>query len=97
MPSSDEPECVTPLHPVYTISLTTTLFHWLSLSGRSRWLCTHLAYAGYMTVSDVGRTAMCSPSSEEPECVTHATSGAKSAMWVFSRSSADWNWGKGLL
>lgn len=28
---------------------TTTLHHWLSRMGRSRWDCTHFAYVGYMT------------------------------------------------
>jgi len=39
-----------------------------------------------MTVSLVGRMAMGSASSDWPERVTQATSGAKSAMWSFSCS-----------
>jgi hypothetical protein len=34
---------------------TTTLHHWLSLTGRSLWDCTHLAYAGYITGSKENR------------------------------------------
>jgi len=41
-----------------------------------------------MIVSDVGRMAMGSASSELPERVTHATSGAKPSTWSFSISSA---------
>jgi hypothetical protein len=52
--------------------------------------------AGYMTVSEVGRTAMGSASSELPLLVTQATSGAKSAMWdfSFSRAARETNMGK---
>jgi hypothetical protein len=51
---------------------------------------------GYMTVSLVGLTATGSARSDKPLFVTHATSGAKSSIWVFSRSSAllDTNNGK---
>ena len=41
-----------------------------------------------MTVSEVGRIAMGSANSESPDLVTQATSGAKSAIWSFSLSSA---------
>lgn len=52
---------------------TTTLFHWLSFSGRSRWDWIHLAYAGYMIVSLVGRTAIGLSNSLLPDLVTQAT------------------------
>lgn len=54
-------------------SQRTTLHHWLILSGRSRCERIQLANTGYITVSDVGRTAMGSSSSEFPDLVTHAT------------------------
>jgi hypothetical protein len=61
------------------ISHRTTFVHWLSFSGRSRWLRIHCAKYGYMAVSDVGRMATGPFSSgASPLCVTHATSGAKS-------------------
>mmetsp|Transcript_7164 Transcript_7164/g.25558 ORF Transcript_7164/g.25558 Transcript_7164/m.25558 type:complete len:247 (-) Transcript_7164:298-1038(-) len=66
----------------------TMLVHWLSLRGKSRWLRIHLAYAGYMMVSDVGRMAMGSASSDCPLRVTHATSAAKPSRWSSSASSA---------
>ena len=53
--------------------LTTTLHHWLSLIGRSRRDWTHLAKAGYMMVSLLGRMAMGSTNSEFPDLVTQAT------------------------
>ena len=64
------PECT---HPH---THTTILHHWLTLMGRSRWDWTHLAKVGYMTVSEVGRMAIGSASSDWPLFVTHATSGA---------------------
>jgi len=41
-----------------------------------------------MMVSLVGLIAMGSYKSDEPDLVTHATSGAKPAMWFFSLLSA---------
>ena len=77
-------------------SQRTTLFHWLSLSGRSRCEWIQLANAGYMIVSDVGRMAIGSLSSPSPDLVTHATSGAKPSTWSFSAFSfaSDTNMGK---
>ena len=51
---------------------------------------------GYMTVSDVGRTAIGFSSSDCPLRVTHATSGANPSTWSFSAVSArsDTNSGK---
>lgn len=37
------------------MSPTTTLHHWLSLTGRSLWDCTHFAYAGYITENEENR------------------------------------------
>ncbi len=54
----------------------TTLFHWFSCMGRSRYERTQSLMYGYMPVSDVGRTAKCSLRSDWPARVTHATSGA---------------------
>ena len=65
----------------------TTLHHWLSFIGKSRCERIQLAKTGYMTVSEVGRTAIGTSSSDCPDRVTHATSGAKSSMWSFSASS----------
>ena len=53
--------------------LTTTLHHWLRRRGRSRCDLIHLAYAGYITVSLVGRMAIGSASSDCPDLVTQAT------------------------
>ena len=55
----------------------TTLFHWLSLRGRSLQERIHLAATSYITVSEVGRMASLSSSFESPASVTHATSGEK--------------------
>lgn len=51
----------------------TTLHHWLSLRGKSRWPLIHLEKYGYMTVSLVGRIAIGISSSDSPDFVTHAT------------------------
>ena len=77
-------------------SQRTTLHHWLIFMGRSRCERIQLAMTGYITVSEVGLTAMGTSSSLCPLLVTHATSGAKSSMWSFSASSraADTNRGK---
>ena len=53
--------------------LTTTLHHWLRRRGRSRCDLIHLAYAGYITVSLVGRMAIGSARSDCPDLVTQAT------------------------
>ncbi len=60
---------------IYTkyLVLTTTLHHWFSRIGRSLYDWIHLAKDGYITVSLVGRMAMCSDSSESPDFVTQAT------------------------
>ena len=55
----------------------TTLAHWFTSSGRSRWLCTHLEKKWLITVSLVGRTTSGSSSSFPPAWVTTASSGAK--------------------
>lgn len=49
-----------------------------------------------LPVSDVGLIAMGSASSDCPERVTQATSGAKSSMWSFSlsRAARETNMGK---
>ena len=62
----------------------TTLHHWFSLRGRSRWLRIHLAKAEYMIVSLVGRIAIGLSRAVRPDRVTQATSGAKPSMWLFS-------------
>mmetsp|Transcript_10588 Transcript_10588/g.23158 ORF Transcript_10588/g.23158 Transcript_10588/m.23158 type:complete len:236 (-) Transcript_10588:917-1624(-) len=66
----------------------TTLLHWFSSIGRSRWLRIHFAKKGYMMVSEVGRMAIGSASSVVPDLVTHATSGANPSRWSFSVFSA---------
>ncbi len=58
-------------------SQRTTLFHWFNCIGRSRCDRIQSLRCGYMPVSDVGRTASGSCSSDCPARVTHATSGAK--------------------
>ena len=64
-----------------------TEHHWLYLRGRSRQLCTHLAYMVQKIVSLVGRTARRSASGSVPPWVTQATSGAKPSTWSASLSS----------
>ena len=59
--------------PHSPIPPTTTLHHWLILMGKSLCDWTHLAMAGYITVSEVGRTAIGSASSVLPLLVTQAT------------------------
>ena len=58
-------------------SQRTTLAHWLSNIGRSRWLWIHLEKKLLITVSEVGRTTSGSSSSLPPPWVTTASSGAK--------------------
>src|SRR5271157_2114969 len=53
----------------------TTLFHWLSLRGRSLQDLIHLVTTSYIIVSEVGLIASLSSSFEPPASVTHATSG----------------------
>ena len=77
-------------------SQRTTLFHWFSLSGRSRHDLIQRETTSYIIVSDVGLTASLSSSFEWPASVTHATSGAKPAMCSDSllRSRSGMNSGK---
>ena len=66
-----------------------TEHHWLYFIGRSRHVCTHLAYIVQKMVSEVGRTARRSCNFSVPPCVTHATSGAKPSTCSASFSSSD--------
>jgi hypothetical protein len=63
----------------------TTLAHWFSSSGRSRYDCTHLAMYSPMTVSLVGRTTIGSASCSPPAWVTTASSGLKPSTCSASR------------
>ncbi len=64
------------------------LVHWFSLSGRSRCDLIHFLKEGYMIVSEVGRIAIGSFSSDCPDLVTQATSGENPSTWAFSVLSA---------
>ena len=66
-------------------SQRTTLAHWLSSSGRSRYELTHLAMNSPITVSDVGRTTTGSASCLPPPWVTTASSGEKPSTCSASR------------
>ena len=57
------------------ISQRTTLHHWFSSSGRSRYELIHLAIISPMMVSEVGRMTSGSSSSLPPACVTTAELG----------------------
>jgi hypothetical protein len=70
-------------------SQRTTFAHWLSSSGRSRWLVIHFDIERPMIVSDVGRTTNGSSSSLPPAWVTTASSGAKPSTWSASRRRSD--------
>ena len=77
-------------------SQRTTLLHWLSSIGRSRWLWIHLDMNSPKTVSDVGRTTTGCSSSLPPAWVTTASSGLKPSTWSASRArySSGMNSGK---
>src|SRR5215218_904310 len=77
-------------------SQRTTLAHWLSSRGRSRWDWIHLANRWLTTVSEVGRTTSGSASFSPPPWVTTASSGENPSTCCcsFSRKLMGMNSGK---
>mmetsp|Transcript_22814 Transcript_22814/g.70485 ORF Transcript_22814/g.70485 Transcript_22814/m.70485 type:complete len:413 (+) Transcript_22814:169-1407(+) len=77
------------------ISQRTTLAHWLTSSGRSRYELTHWLNIWLTTVSEVGRTTSGSSSSLPPPCVTSASSGAKPSTWSASLAMNEYGMNEG--
>ena len=77
-------------------SQRTTLAHWFSSSGRSRYDWIHFAMNSPKSVSEVGRTTSGSSSGLPPATVTTASSGLKPSTCSASRRRYDSGMNRGM-